>query len=156
MNKNQTMLVMEGVWWVITAVVVLVVFLPIQQANVPWPFWGWNTLFIVVLITLSRYIFLMRYTFLADRQIIKAILFIAMFPILFAVIGGVNGFMTYIEDNTWDPITGHLASEDKRGMESYLWNEMLFFGTGSVIVVPAFSIWLFISVWRQYNAKRRK
>ena len=152
MGKELRMkLVLELVWWVLTAFVVYLVMRPIYESMHVWRFWKWNTLFIVVLITFARYTFLLKYTFLARLQIAKGVIILAMFPIVFSLVNGMNIFMAYIEDFTWQPITGHLPEGRKQAIESYLWNEMIFFGAGSVISSPVLAVRLFISIWRQHN-----
>ena len=74
-----------------------------------------------------------------------------MFPLTFMLIDSVNGFMVYIEENTWETLTGHLVAADKRAIEEYMWLEMLFFGIGSCIAAPVFAVRLFMSVWRTRN-----
>lgn len=70
-KKNTLILWLELIWWVITAVVVAVVLYPIYKAMYVWPFRTWNIIFIVGLLTLGRYVFLLKHTFMAKRQILK-------------------------------------------------------------------------------------
>jgi hypothetical protein len=130
---------LELLWWVLTAVVVVAVLYPIHQAIHVWPFERTNIIFIVV------------HTFLARRQVLKVGLILLMFPVLFLFIGMVNEFMVFIEEQTWDPLTGHLPTAQRRGMESYIWNEMLFFGAGCLVAIPAFMVRMMLSVWRTRN-----
>jgi len=116
-----------------------------------WPFEWWNVIFVVVLMTLARYIFLLKHTFLAKNQVLKVVLILLMFPLTFALINGLHGFMNFIEEKTWDPLTGHLPLADKRAIEHYIWTEMLFFGAGSIIAAPVFAVRLLMSVWRTHN-----
>lgn len=152
MDKRASLVLqLELVWWAITAIVVVAVLYPIHKAMYVWPYQQWNIIFIVVLITLSRYIFLIEHTFIAQRQVLKIALLLLMFPLTFSLIGGLNGFMTYIEEHTWDSLTGHLPDEDRLSMESYIWREMLFFGAGSVIAAPLFAVRLMRSIWMTRN-----
>lgn len=152
MDKRQRLLlVLELLWCVITAIVVLAVLYPIQKAMHVWPFQTWNIVFVITLVTLTRYIFLLPHTFLAKRQEVKVGLIIAVFPFLFYLIGGLNGFMTYIEENSFEALTGHLPAANKKSIEDYLWNEMLFFGAGSIIATLVLAGRLFLSIWRLRN-----
>ncbi|MCC6283102.1 MAG: hypothetical protein IT262_21020 [Saprospiraceae bacterium] len=154
MDKRTSLVVqLELVWWAITAVVVIAVLYPIYKAMYSWPFVQWNILFIVVLITLSRYIFMMQHTFLAQRQVLKIALLLIMFPATFALISGLNGFLTYIEEHTWEAMTGHLPEEPRLSMEAYIRGEMLFFGAGSILAAPLFAISLMRSIWRTRNRR---
>lgn len=152
MDKKETLkLWLELIWWALTAIAVVAVLYPIHKAMHVWPFQGWNIAFIITLITLARYIFLLKHTFLAKQQEVKVALLILMFPLTFVMINGVNFFLVFIEENTWDPLTGHLPAVQKRAIEEYIWAEMLFFGVGSCIVSPAFAARMMISVWRTRN-----
>lgn len=152
MDKKQSLkLVLEILWWVLTAVIAWAVLAPIHKAMYVWPFEGWNIFFIVLLITFTRYIFLLEHTFLARLQEVKVGLILLMFPLTFKLIEGLNTFMVYIEEKTWDPLTGHLPLADKTAIESYIWAEMLFFGVGSFIAAPVFAGRLMLSVWRVRN-----
>lgn len=152
MDKKQSLTIgLELIWWVITALVVWAVLHPIHKAMQVWPFEGWNIAFVIILITFARYLFLMKHTLLARQQEIKVVLFLCMFPLTFVLMNQVNTFMVYIEENTWDTLTGHLPVADKKAIESYIWNEMLFFGVGAAISTPAFAVRLLISVWRTRN-----
>lgn len=152
MTKQQSLIFwLEIIWWVLTAILVWVILYPIHKAMYVWPFQGWNIAFVICTITLTRYIFLLKYTPIAWLQEVKVALILLMFPLTFIMIDALNGFMVYIEEHTWDILTGHLPAEQKRGIESYMWGEMLFFGVGSFIAPPVFAVRLFISVWRTRN-----
>lgn len=152
MDQRQTLtLWLEIVWWIITGLVVWAVLFPIQEAMYVWPYRGWNIVFVVTLLTLGRYIFLLKHTFLAKRQVLKIVLMLMMFPLAILMIKGLHSFLNYIEENTWDVLTGHLPAPDKKSIEEYIWSEMIFFGVGSVIAPPVFAVRLFISIWRTRN-----
>ncbi len=150
-KQNAVRLALEVTWWVITAVVVWAVLTPINNAMYLWPFRTWNIIFIVSVVTFVRLIFFLKYTFLAKWQIVKIILLLLMFPATFMYINGISDFMTYIEEKTWDPLTGHLSSIEKLSTEQYIWHEMLFFGVGSVLSAPAFAVRMMLSIWRTRN-----
>jgi hypothetical protein len=142
----------ELVWWVITGVIIFGLLWPLESAGVP-PYHRFeNIFFTAILITFTRYIFQLQYTWLARLQWVKAIIMIAMIPLLFVLINYFNGFMNFIEERTFDPLTGHLPVSERRGLDSYIWSEMLFVGAGSIIASIVFAFRLFSSIWRQHNA----
>lgn len=154
--QNKLYVLIELLWWAITAIVVIVVQYPIWNAGIDWVFQVSNTMFIVTLITLARHIFTLHYSLIGQLQIVKAVIMVAMIPFTFFLISDLNAFQTYIGEQLWDKLTGHLPYASRRPMESYMWNEMLFFAAGSIIAAPALSVRLFISIWRQYNAEKHK
>ena len=106
MDKRQSLtLQLEIVWWVSTAFVAWAILYPIRKAMYVWPFEWWNVAFVVVLITLTRYVFLLQHTFLAKKQTLKVVLILLMFPLTFILINGLHGFMNFIEEKTWDPLS---------------------------------------------------
>jgi len=152
MDQRQQLLIrLELVWWVATAVFAFAVLFPINQAIKVWPFQTWNIIYIITLVTLTRYIFQLRHTFLANRQILKAVIIILMIPVLFLLISRLNGFMIWIEDQTWAPLTGHLPLKKQQNIEFYAWNQMIFFAAGSIIASIVFAGRLFMSIWRTHN-----
>ncbi len=150
-KKNSLLLALELLWWFITAMVVVAVLYPIQKAMHVWPFKVSNIVFIAVFLTLARYTFLLQHTFVARRQVLKIALMLLMFPLVFALIDGMHTFMNYVEERGWDTLTGHLPMGQKAAIERYIWNEMLFFGVGSIIAAPVFAGRLMMSIWRTRN-----
>ncbi|MCB0534208.1 MAG: hypothetical protein H6574_23755 [Lewinellaceae bacterium] len=150
-KQQQLTLWLELLWWVLTALIVWLVLYPIHKAMYVWPFEGWNIAFVVCTITLTRYIFLLKFTPIAWLQEVKVGLILLMFPLTFIMVDAVNGFMVYIEEHTWEALTGHLPAAQQKGIESYMWTEMLFFGVGSFVAPPVFAVRLFMSVWRTRN-----
>ncbi|MBL7824993.1 MAG: hypothetical protein JNJ57_00065 [Saprospiraceae bacterium] len=150
-NRNVVLLLLELLWWAITAVIVWAVLSKIEQKMYVWPFQTLNVVFIVVFITLVRYTFFLKHTFLAKPQILKIALMLLMFPVTFMLINYLNKFTSFVEQQTWDSLTGHLPPFEKLDFEQFLWNEMLFFGIGSILAAPAFAIRMMISIWRTRN-----
>lgn len=152
MNKSTLLkIALELLWWVITAIVVWVVLKPIHKAMHIWPFEWTNILFVVVLITLTRYIFFLQHTFISKQQVMKIALMMLMFPLTFLLIERVNEFLGFIEEQTWEPLTGHLPPGQQSAIQEYIWGEMLFFGVGSAIAAPVFAVRMMLSIWRTRN-----
>lgn len=150
-QKQSLTILLEAIWWAATAVIVIAVIYPIGRSLPAWPFQGWNILFIIVLVTFTRYIFLLRHTFLAQRQVWKIVIILLLFPLTFLLVGGLHEFMTFVEERTWEPLTGTLPPTEKRAMEAYIWGVMIFFGAGSIVATPILAGRLFLSIWRTRN-----
>ena len=67
-------LMMEIIWWIITAIVVFMAAQPLWMNFVQYSFVYELIMFGVVFITYTRYLFFMKYTFLAEAQIVKFVL----------------------------------------------------------------------------------
>lgn len=150
-QKESLTILLEAIWWVATAILAFALIYPIRRTLPVWPFQPWNIAFIIILVTFTRYIFLLQYTFLAKRQVLKIAMMLLMFPLTFMLVSGLHDFMTYIEERSWDPLTGMLPADEKRSMENYIWGVMLFFGAGSIVAAPVLAGRLFLSVWRTRN-----
>lgn len=144
-------LAFEFLWWILTAIIVWAVLQPIYKAMYIWPFRDINIIFIVVLITLTRYIFLLQHTLIARRQEVKVAFLLLMFPLAFMLIDKLHAFLSYIDEHSWEPLTGHLPFDQQPAIEAYIWGEMLFFGVGSIIAAPVFAGRMMMSVWRFRN-----
>lgn len=152
MNQSNTLkLTLELIWWVVTAIVVWAILRPIREAMYVWPFEVTNVVFVVTLLTLTRYVFLLKHTFINKQQILKIVLMLLMFPLTFYLVERVNEFLVFIEERGWEPLTGHLPPAQQPAIEEYIWGEMLFFGVGSAIAAPVFAGRMMLSIWRTRN-----
>jgi hypothetical protein len=143
--------IIECIWWLITAAVTVAAIWPARELGDRWPYFSLNILFVVMLITLARHIFLLPYSLIGRNQVLKIALIVLMFPLAFWMVSNLQGFMAGVEEQGWDAFTGHLPLGEQQAMNAYLWNEMLFFGAGSVLSIPLLGIRLFMSVWRFRN-----
>ncbi len=142
---------LELIWLTITAIVVVAVLWPIQNATASYPFYWRNAGFIVAALTLMRYTFQIKHTFLAKMQGLKIALTIGMLIVFFALIVILNDFMGWVQANEFHSITGHLPEGERIFMEKYIWGEMLFFGIASILAAGAFWVRVIISLWRTHN-----
>ena len=144
---------LELIWWLITAILLIGVLLPIYT-NVPnYPFYFINAIYIITFITLTRYIFLLKHTFLAKRQRIKLILIFLCIPFVFYLGQELNYFQTFLDEEGLDAVVGALPFLDRAGMIQYIRNEMILFGVGSIICGIVLPFRLMISIWRIRNRR---
>lgn len=143
---------LEVFWWLFTASIAFLVVLPILLNVKGFPFLWSNIAFIVAFITLTRYIFLLKYTWLARREVFKVIFFFLCIPILFFTIQEVNLFQTYLDENGVEALVGQQFPYTKRAaLGKYVHSEMLLFGIGTILAGVIFPFRLLISVWRGRN-----
>lgn len=142
---------LELIWLLITAVIAAVILGPIlyrlPDYNFLWP----NVAFIAVMITFTRYIFQLRFTFLAKWRILKAALIFICLWLAFLLVQEINAFQTYLDENGIEAVVGTLPRADQEGMMSYIRSEMLLFGVGSVIACAVLPMRLVVSIWRRWN-----
>ena len=151
MNERQLKLVFELVWWILTVVAVLAVMYPILRYVKNYPFYFINVLYIVTFITLTRYLFFMKHTFFAKWQRFKFILIILSIPFIFLIVQELHFFQTFLDERGEGVLVGNLPSSYRGRMIKYIYNEVLLFGVGSIMVSVAFPLRLILSIWRTHN-----
>jgi len=150
MNARNT-LIFEAVWWFFTLVLALVVLFPIYREVPNYPFWWINIIAIVVFVTATRYIFLLKYTPIAHYQVMKGILVILAVPLIFNLVNNINFFQTYLDEQGILSVMGHLPPMRVDALEKYMRTQMILFGVGSVIASVVLPIRLIMSIWRVRN-----
>ena len=152
MNKKTTLhLRLELTWWVITFIILAGVLFPIYKSEANFPFWVSNSIFVVVTITIARYIFLLKYTFLANLQWLKVIVAILSIPLFIYLLDNFSFFRAIADEIGLEEIFEHLSLNGQTRMANYVRSEMLFFGAASIICSVLFPIRMVISFWRTYN-----
>ncbi len=144
----------EIVSWLLTAALTAAILLPIYQSVPEYPFWIPNIVFIVTLITLTRFIFLLPHTFLAKRQWLKGACVFLSIPLIFYLIQEINYFQTFLDEEGIAAIVGELPARQQRDMIQYVRSEMLLFGVGSTISSVIFPFRMIQSIWLLHNRGR--
>jgi len=142
---------LELLWWLITVLVLAAVLTPIYLKVEDYPFYLLNTVYVVGFISLARYIFFLRFTWLAESERWKVILFFLCIPFMFYLIEGINQFQVYLDEEGPEALIKNLEGKTLSDMTTYIRSEMLLFGVGSIISAAIFPIRLLISVWRKRN-----
>jgi len=144
-------LALEAIWWIFTALIAFFVLFPIYTEVKSYPFWLPNTVFIISFITLTRYIFLLPFTFVARNQALKIALAFLALPLLLYLIEQLNYFQTFLDEEGSRAIIGWHPYGEQEELIAYVRSEMLLFGVGSVISAIIFPFRMIISVWRYRN-----
>ncbi len=148
---RERLIQLELIWWLFTALVILAVLIPVYSSVPNYVFWTSNILFILFFITLTRYIFLLPFTFLARRQGGKIGMVFLMIPIIWYCVEQLNYFQTFLDENGVEALTGPMSFQKQQAMARYIHSEMLLFGVGAVISAVVFPFRMLLSVWRQRN-----
>jgi len=151
-KRTNLLILLELVWWIATAIITIGVLYPIWQSTVDYPFWTTNIIAIVAAITITRYIFLTDFTFLAKWKYFKVALVSITLPIVFLLIQNLSDFQAYLDEEGLDHVLKNLNSADRESMFSYIRSQMLFFGTASIIAGIVMPIKLTKSVWKNFNS----
>lgn len=147
MNKKFTL---ELLWWVITAILSIAIVLPVISVG-NYQFLWQNVFLIAIFITITRYIFFLKHTFLSNYEWMKAALILAAPIIIFLIIQEINRFQTFLDEYGWEKVIDTGAAATQKGLSKYIYSEMLFFGVGSVISTIILPVRMIVSIWRMRN-----
>jgi hypothetical protein len=153
-DRMRMVMRLEIMWWILTALTAAAVLLPIWYWAPDFPFFAVNVMFIVAFITLSRYIFLLRHTWLAGKDRIKIVLLFLCIPLVFTLVQELNRFQTYLDENGPEALVGPLSFEMTQSMIGYVRGEMVLFAVGSIVAGVLFPLRMVVSVWRTRNLGR--
>ncbi len=150
MASNKILL--EAVWWLITAVIVAVVMYPIWTSFPAYRFNAVNIANIVVFVTFTRYTFFLKYTFLATLQYAKIAFVLFTIAIVATLMTQIQSFNVWIDGGDPDVLLESVGNTSNReSLLNYIKSEFLFFVVGASIAAIFLSIRLIISVWRLRN-----
>lgn len=147
----QQKLKLELLWWLLTFIIVIAVLFPIFYKLPTYPFTAVNVIFILIFITFIRYVFSLPNTFLAHYQFVKVGIILVCPIIIFYLISQVNYFQTFMDEEGMDALVGSLPYDERNDMASYIRNELLLFGVGSIVSAIFLPLRLVLSIWRGYN-----
>ncbi|MBI1224621.1 MAG: hypothetical protein GC192_05245 [Bacteroidetes bacterium] len=151
-NKDTGLIIkLELVWWAITAILLMAVILPIYVANKNFPYLIPNIIFVLTFITLSRYIFMLRYTPIRYAQWLKVLLLICCIPLVIYMIQELHAFTRFADEIGVQALFSELVEKSQDKLVEYTKAEMLFFGVGGILATVIFPFRMIISFWRTHN-----
>ena len=149
MNKK---LLLELIWWIATIIIVVLFIFPIYNTvGNKYIFYFQNIFFIVLFVTFTRYIFLLKYTFLADNRKLKVALVFIPILLFFYAIDSLYDFQDYIDKQEHIEMLSQLSPDRAIEISKYIKYQFLFFGTGGMMVIFMLPIRLILSIWRGIN-----
>ncbi len=149
MNKK---LLLELIWWIITIIMVVLFIFPIYNTvGDKYIFYVQNIFFIVLFITFTRYIFLLKYTFLANNNKLKVALVFIPIILFFYAIDSLFDFQDYIDKQEHIEMLSQLSPDRAIEISKYIKYQFIFFGTGSMMVIFMLPIRMIVSIWRGIN-----
>jgi len=146
----------ELFWWLITALVAYMVIAPVYDLLLAYPFLSANIVYVAVFLTLTRYVFLLKYSFFARFLPFKLFLLFGSLPLLVYLISLMFQFQVYMNEEGTDGFLRLLRDldtplEEVQTLYAYFRREMIFFGTGSIIITVITPFRMLISAWRVYH-----
>ena len=134
-----------------SVVIALLVVLPIYEAQIPFSFYFFNLLFVVVGLTMMRYIFFLNIHPLRRSRIFKVLMIFSVPFLFFPLLEGLHSFIQFYDTEGIQSILTHLPYKEQGRYVKYIRIEYLFFGvvamSGSFLVI----VKMIRSLWRQYK-----
>lgn len=151
-TNRTTPILYELLWWAFTLVLACLVLVPVYTQLPAFPYFTSNFVCIVVAITLTRYLFFLKITWLRDHLLVQGGLSILLLPLVFWMIQYFNAFITYFDEEGPDILTRGMDSELADVMNSYLHAEYRFFAIWAIIAAIVMPLRLLYNVWVRYRA----
>lgn len=142
----------ETLWWAFTLVLAALILAPVYNHIPDFPFFFPNFMYVVVAITLTRYLFFLKITWLRDHLAWQAGLSIFLLPLIFWMGSYFNYFVTYLDEQNPDVFIKHLPEETAEVMNLYLNTEYKFFAIWAIAAAVVMPFRLLYNVWVRYRA----
>jgi hypothetical protein len=144
-------IIAELLWWLFTAIILLIVLFPIWDNKIPFPFYPQNALLIILFITFSRYTLFLPISIIAKTKWFKVVIIGMTVLFTWVVSTSVSDFRNFMDEQGLQTLVEHLHVTKQTSLMRYMKNEMVFFGTGSVISCVLLAIRMIVSLWRMRN-----
>ena len=150
MLKNRFLI--EIIGWIITLVIVGLVLLPIHS-NIGdnFPFYKDNIIFILISITFLRYMFLLKYHWLASSKVFKVAFVFLPIPIFFYLVDAFYNFQAFSDEEGILSILTTLHQVKQYQLSHYIRTEVVLFWAAAFLSNAYMPIRMIISLWREIN-----
>jgi len=146
----------ELIFWLITLVIVSIVLLPIfQYYGTEYPFYIENIPMIIVFLTYTRYIFLLKYAPFSKNKLVKLFFIFLSIPLFFIFMDSLFDFQRYLDEVGFVGISKGNDADYAASMARYSRYQFIFFGTGAIFVLFVIPIRMVVSIWRVANNKAK-
>jgi hypothetical protein len=156
-TQNILHFIKELIWWLITACVAVAILYPITS-QIDYIFFNINFIFIFITLTYFRWTLFIRTLPFLQPVAIRFILFVinAVLILVFAqqeqkFLGFIDNF--YVEDFGFIKQGVIMYDDVKERFFKYLYNEIVFFNTGAIVMCLLFNLRLIVAWWQLYNYK---
>lgn len=148
----QSKWVAEIIFWLMAAGISLLVMKPIHDyIGQDYEFYDVNYIFIILFLTFSRYILLLRFTPFSHNAWIKLILLFSCIPLFIYLIDGQYNFHQMLDEKGLEPIVKSQDLDFKWNIAKYTKYQFLFFSTGTIMTLVILPVRMIISIWKVRN-----
>lgn len=152
-RENILAFIKELLWTAITGMVIFAILYPITS-KLDFIYWKINVFFIFVALTYFRWSVTFRSLPFLRPSVVRFILFAVNLSLFIYIMYNLQKFIGladnfFIEDFGFPKVI--IYEDVKRDLFNYLYNELVLFGTGALIMLSAFQMRLIISYWQYYK-----
>lgn len=152
-RENLLYFVKELLWMCLTAMVMYAILYPITS-KLDFIYWKINVFFLFITITYFRWSVTFRSLPFLRPATIRFVLFAVNLSLFIFIMHNLQKFIGladnfYIEDFGFPKVI--IFEDEKRELFDYLYNELVFFGTGALVMLSAFQLRLIVSYWQYYK-----
>ena len=151
-TPRRTQLIAELAWVAFTLALAALVVLPIYSTVPNFPFYLPNVVYVLVAVTLTRYLFLLRISWLRDRLYLQGAVMFLLVPLVFWMVQSFNAFIIFFDERGPDVLVRALSRDSARIMNRYMHAEYRFFGVWAVVAAVITPLRLLYNVWVRYRA----
>ena len=135
-------------WWIFTAILTAAVLAPIYINKLTFPYYISNIVFIVVFVTVTRYVFFLKHTWLVRMKWLKIGIVVGSVILIFILTTTMSDFNNYLDEAGLNEVVQNLAVDKKYPMIRYIQREVIFFGVGSIVAMIVLPVRMLISLRR--------
>ena len=147
-DQNRLKLRLELMWWIFTAILTAAVLAPIYINKLTFPYYTSNIVFIVVFVTVTRYVFFLKHTWLVRLKWLKIGIIAASLILIFVLLTSMSDFNNYLEEVGLNEVVQDLEVDRQYPMIRYIQREVIFFGVGSIVAMIILPVRMLISLRR--------
>lgn len=134
-----------------TLVLLVLIMLPVYLNTVNFEYYYYNTICVFVVLTLIRYMFLLKHTLIARATMIKIVLGVLCIPLFLFATDGLYEFQRFLDEEGLQTLVSNVYADRQPLIINYIRSEFLFFGISAVILSIIFPFRMVLSVWRVRN-----
>lgn len=153
MSLPKSKWLIEIVCWIITALLGILIVLPILNNGIDFPFIDYNIFYIVVGLTIFRYLFFWDWIPFSGSKAAKIIIIFIVPLMFFPLLEGIHTFVEYNDQEGIQSILNHLSLSKFNFFISYIRLEYLTFGIMSFLGSFMMALKMIRSLWRQINGR---
>ena len=142
---------LEVLWWAFTLVLAALVIAPIYVQVPHFPFFLPNFVYVVVAVTMTRYMFFLDISWLRDKIALQAAISLAVIPLIFWMGQWFNYFIIHFDENGPDILVKHLSGDWRAIMDEYMHAEYRLFGVWAIVACVVIPFRLLYNAWVRYR-----